>query len=102
MWCGSFFYACPLCWTLNWLGSENLYTKSLVDNIEKLLVGIYFYFSQFGKRIVEFERLVALLDVKALKILWNAQMCWLSMFSPTKQNTNPSSCKCEDVNLHMM
>jgi hypothetical protein len=41
----------------------------LADNIEKLLVGIYFYFFQFGKRIVELERLVALLDVKALKIL---------------------------------
>jgi hypothetical protein len=41
----------------------------LANNIEKLLVGIYFLFFQFGKRIVELEKLVALLDVKPLKIL---------------------------------
>jgi hypothetical protein len=41
----------------------------LANNIEKLLFGICSYFSPFGKKVVELENLVDLLDVKALKIL---------------------------------
>jgi hypothetical protein len=41
----------------------------LANNIEKLLVKICSYVSQFGKRVVELEKLVVLLDVKAPKIL---------------------------------
>jgi hypothetical protein len=41
----------------------------LANNIEKLFVKICSYFSQFGKRVVELEKRVALLDVKTPKIL---------------------------------
>ncbi len=51
------------------LAMKTLSTQLLVDNIEKLLIGIYFYFFQFNKKALELERLVALLDVKGLKIL---------------------------------
>jgi hypothetical protein len=40
----------------------------LVNNIEKLVIKVYFYLSQFGKKVLELERVDILLDVKALKI----------------------------------
>ncbi len=55
----------------------------LVDNIGKLLVKIFFYFFQYGKRAFELEKLVTLFNVKALNLLCNVKTCWLSMFSPT-------------------
>jgi hypothetical protein len=48
---------------------KTLSTQSLVDNIEKLLARVYFYFFQSSKKVFELEKLVALLDVKGLKIL---------------------------------
>lgn len=49
------FYACSLLCTPNFV--KILSTKSLVNNIEKLVIKVYFYFSQFGKKILELERL---------------------------------------------
>jgi hypothetical protein len=46
----------------------------LVDNNEKLFVKIYSYF--FGKRILELEKFVILLDTKTLKILCVATPLW--------------------------
>jgi hypothetical protein len=57
-----------------------LSTQSLVDNIEKLISKVYFYFSQSRKKTLKFERFVTFLNVKALKILCNVKTCGLSMF----------------------
>jgi hypothetical protein len=54
---------------MTYLAVKTLSTQLLVDNIEKLLIGIYFYFFQSSKKALELERLAALLDVKGLKIL---------------------------------
>jgi hypothetical protein len=59
-------------------------TQSFIDSIEKLLVRVYFYFSQSGKRALELERLVVLSNVKGLKIHHNVKMQWLSMLSFAK------------------
>lgn len=64
---------------------KTLSMQSLVDNIEKLLARVYSYFSQSSKKAYELERLVALLDVKGLKILWIVKMWWLLMLSPAKK-----------------
>jgi hypothetical protein len=41
----------------------------LVNNIEKLVIKVYFFLSQFGKKVLKRARVDVLLDVKALKIL---------------------------------
>ncbi len=51
----------------------------MVDNIEKLLIGVNFYFFQSNKRVLELERLDSLLDVKGLKIFQNVKTWWFSM-----------------------
>ncbi len=48
----------------------------MVDNIEKLLIGVNFYFFQSNKRAFELERLDSLLDVKGLKIFQNVKTWW--------------------------
>jgi hypothetical protein len=59
--------------------------KSFIDSIEKLFARIYSYFSQFGKRSLELERLIVLSNVKGLKIHQNVKTRWLSMFSLAKR-----------------
>jgi hypothetical protein len=60
-------------------------TQSFIDCIEKLFAKVYSYFSQFGKKTLELERLVVLLDVKGLKIHQNVKTQWLSMFFLAKR-----------------
>jgi hypothetical protein len=55
-------------------------TQSFINSIEKLLAKVYFYFYQCSKRALELERLVALSNVKGMKIHQNVKMWWLSMF----------------------
>jgi hypothetical protein len=59
--------------------------QSFIDSIEKLFARVYFYFSQFGKKAFELERLVVLSNVKGLKIHQNVKTRWLSMFSLAKK-----------------
>jgi hypothetical protein len=57
----------------------------VVDNIEKLLIKVNFYFFQFNKRALELERLDSLLDVKGLKIFQNVETWWFSTLSLMKR-----------------
>jgi hypothetical protein len=50
----------------------------MVDNIEKLLIGVNFYFFQSNKKALELEKLDSLFDVKGLKIFQNVKTWWFS------------------------
>jgi hypothetical protein len=64
------------------LAIEVLSDLPLVSRVEKLLAGLYTYFSCSPKRHLELEKLCELLQVTGGKILNNVKTRWISMLPP--------------------
>ena len=53
--------------------------------MEDLLATLYFYFSSSPKCTLDFQKLIACLESKGIKIPINVKTRWISMLEPTKR-----------------
>jgi len=63
---------------------EILSKYPMISRLEGLFQSVYFYFCQSNKRHSELQKLVNLMETKGLKMLYNMEMHWISMRSPTQ------------------
>jgi len=64
---------------------QSLSSMLMVSKLENVLQSLYGYFFSFPKHHLEFTKLVEIVEIKGLKVFWNAKTRWINMLALLKR-----------------